>query len=226
MFILYQENIICIEKTNRVRMFDRINVIVNLSQNVHMTDDVVWIVLGLVSLCGTMAVGVGLSYILRPIFITRYLFPTSAMMYLVFGYCISKMKLRKIWALGVLLLLLGSNIPTYFNVYKEDNMLNKESIAFLSAVIPSDEAVIYTNNVHLGWTLLEYYYPNNQGEYISNIFESLTSKYDEIWVIWTYELEENTQIEISKKGYKVEKVYTGYLGFDEYDYVYKIKKVF
>lgn len=58
--------------------------------------ETIWIASGLLALIGTIAVGYGLSYAVRPFFLERYLFPLAPVVFLIFAYCLAKLKLSKV----------------------------------------------------------------------------------------------------------------------------------
>ena len=192
-------------------------------QQKRLTNDVLWVLAGLLSACGTSAIGLALSHILRPFFIERYLFPVTALVYLLFGFCISKIQPHKLLAAGVLVMILLANIPAYAKVYEWEKWKDEETSRFCNTVKPAADAVIYTNNQHLYWNLMPYYYPGVADEYITDVRDCLDGR-NEIWLYWRGdELDEDTLQMIQENGYTAECVYDGYFANAMY-HAYKLEK--
>lgn len=224
-FAINQSGTVNFVHTNNKPLLDNIDISINTFEKINFSGEILWILSGLFAIFGTMAVGLGLSYAVRPFFLTRYLFPVSIIAYLISGVCISKMQLRKVWAAVFVMLILWNNIPAYANNYKSESSLNKETSAFLTAVNPSPSDIIYTDNSHLGWTLLPYYYSNNSGGYKPDAIENLDTDYNDILLLWTQELDETTLENVNKQGYDYEKIYEGRFANGAYYYAYKLDKV-
>lgn len=217
-FVLYETHIISVEKTNEARWLNRVHLNIKSPEKSSVTNELLWAAAGLLSICGTAAVGLGLSYAVRPFFIVRYLFPVSATAYLLFGYCISRMKLKNVWAVLLVGLILWSNFPAYVDTYKADKAENTETNNFLMAVEPSEDAVIYTDSVHLNWTILDCYYPN-QHILITDAMDCLDADNSEIWLFWGNPLDEDTENKLESKGYTMELAYDGlFIGSARYAY--------
>lgn len=208
MFVAYQLNIINVGKTDEGEK-NRIHISIQLPGKVCRTNEMLWVFAGLISICGTVAVGLGLSYALRPFFIVRYLFPVTAMAYLLFGYCVSKMKLKKLWAVILVALILWNDMPVYFDTYKTDKQENTQTKAFLTAVEPAESAVIYTDNLHYGWTILSCYYPNKY-VYTENVLDCLNADSSEVWLFLENQLDKETEYVFTSKGYELQEVYDGF----------------
>ena len=224
-FAINQSGTVNFVHTNNKPLLDNIDISINTSEKINFNGEILWILSGLFAIFGTMAVGLGLSYAVRPFFLTRYLFPVSIIAYLILGVCISKMQLRKVWAAVFVMLILWNNIPAYANNYKSESSLNKETSAFLTAVNPSSSDIIYTDNSHLGWTLLPYYYSNNSGGYKPDAIENLDKDYNKILLLWTQKLDETSLENVNKQGYDYEKIYEGRFANGAYYYAYKLDKV-
>ena len=209
MFLLYEMHIISVEKTGETSWLKRVQLKIKLPERISLTNELLWVVAGLLSICGTAAVGLGLSYALRPFFIVRYLFPVSAMAYLLFGYCISKMKLRKLWATFLVAAILWNNLPAYMETYKVDKTADVQTENFLTAVEPAENAVIYTDSVHLDWTILDCYYPNKH-IYTQDVQKCLDNGESEIWLFWGSQLDEDAENKLKSNGYSLQEVYNGF----------------
>ena len=192
-------------------------------QQKRFTNEVLWVLAGVLSACGTAAVGLAMSYTLRPFFIARYLFPVTAVVYLLFGFCISKIQPHKLLAAGVLVMILLANIPAYAETYALDKWKDDETSRFCNTVKPAADAVIYTNDQHLCWNLVPYYYPDIADEYAEDVRDALDGR-SEIWLYWRDdELDEDALQLIQQNGYTAECVYDGYFANSMY-HAYKLEK--
>lgn len=224
LFFLCQSKIVDFQEMKDCHIINKFKINVSLPENLVMSNEMVWVIAGLVSVFGTLFVGLALSYMIRPFFIVRYLFPVTPIVYLILGYCLSKIPFGKIVSLLLVVCILFVDLPAYENRLQSDNALNKDNSKFLSSVKPSDEAMIYTNHSHLGWTLLSYYYPQNENSYNQNIISDLGSKYDEIWLFWTSELDDKKIEIIRRQTYDIEKQYEGRFANGVNFHVYRLKK--
>lgn len=222
--VAYQTHLLRIEISDSKKLKDCIDIGICIPESHRISGEVYWIFCGIVSIVGTAAVGFSLSYMIRPFFILRYLFPVSAVLYLIIGVCVSKMKLRKLWSVALVLAILCSNVPEYAQTYREDRSLNNETAKFLNEVNPESNVELVTNNSHLGWTLLSYYYPENNSKYNTNAPESLDMDYEDIWLIWDGELDETDENNIKKQSFTFAKDYEGVFADGVHYHVYKLHR--
>lgn len=221
-FAIYQLNLLSIHVSKTGKLKDRIDIGLLLPEAVTLNETLYWGVSGVVAICGTVAVGLVLSYMVRPIFVLRYLFPVSAMLYLIFGVCISKMKLSKLWSVLLIVIILWNNVPTYIQTYNSDHNLGQETAKFLDAVKPERDVELITNNDQLGWTLLGYYYPENVSKCDENALTNLDKDDKDIWLIWNEELNEIAEANIRRQHYTSDKVYEGFFANGLYYHVYQL----
>ena len=146
------------------------------------------------------------------------------MAYLILGYCISNLKYKRIWTILLIIAFLASAVPNYLKTYKNERALNKSTIEFLNKVSPSKNAVIYTNNSHLGGALLKHYYPENKGSYKPKAFEKLDTSKTEIWFFWTKEFDDKIIQSINRQKYSCKQIHFGRFANGFKYYAYKLKK--
>ena len=196
-----------------------------------ISDEIVWIITGLCSFVGTAAIGLILSHLIRPLFIVRYCYPIIPALYLIFGYCLSKLKFKKRWLVISLLMISCFEIPAAYDRLSYDNYLDKETQAFLYNVSPSQDALIYTDSAYLSWILLRFYYEGveyysvadinefmeNEGSILDSADEKETR---EIWYISNYLIDEDDLRILEDNGFDLQFSYNGYFT-DDYFYAYK-----
>lgn len=221
-FAAYQMDLLSIRVAEKGKIKDRVDLNIHLPEEIKISNKLYWAVSGLISIFGTAVVGFALSYMLRPFFILRYLFPVSAMLYLIFGVCVSEMKLRRLWSTVLIIAILWNNVPAYVQKYNTDYALNQATTNFLAAVKPESNAELVTNNSHLGWSLLFYYYPENVSMYDETAPMNLDRNYTDIWLIWDGELNDDAEDSIKDQNYNCEEVYEGCFANGPYYYVYKL----
>lgn len=225
LFVIYQIKFLNISISNSGMLKDRLNINIHMPEKLEISDELYWVISGVVSICGMVAVGLGLSYMIRPFFVTRYMFSVSAMLYLIIGFCVSRMKFRNLWSLVLVLAILWSNVPAYAQKYNADYKLNNDTNKFLQAVTPDSSVELVTNNSHLGWTLLCYYYPENVSKYDENAPMQLDTSYEDIWLIWQGELDEAAEASIREQNYACTKTYEGAFANGAYYRVYQLQRI-
>lgn len=181
----------------------------NKEKKVSISDELIWIISGLSSVLGTIVVGLGLSYGIRPFFVTRYLFPITPVVYLIFGYCISKYKMKNTLSIAIIFGILWCNIPAYVKTYNNEKLLDTETKQALDIVKPSNEAAIFSDNSMLWRSVLGHYYPNNYRAYSEDAVKETENDYKEIWLFWRSELDNEQQEKIRNNGYELNEVYVG-----------------
>lgn len=190
--------------------------------NIIHSEDTLWIFTGLLSIFGTMLVGLILSYMVRPFFVSRYLFVVSSITYLVLGFCLSQLNPKKYYCILLIIVLLCSTLPAYKMQYDNDITLNNSNTDFLQAVNPPSDATLYTNSIHLNWTLLEYYYPGYEHSYKPEMLETLENVEKEIWLFWNEKMTDDEKNEIEKMGYFSKMIHEGAFANGEYYYAYQV----
>ena len=189
------------------------------------SNDLIWVSSGLFATLGTFVVGMILSYAVRPFFLSRYLYVASAVVYVCFGICISKLKFRRLCALLLIWAILYSKLPVLKAVMAGEKNLNSDNEVFLeNVVVPADD-IIYVNSTELRWGLLEWYYPEIRYSYNPDLFIddlNMIEEEKEFFMIWNVELSEDELLIAAEGNFGVEKIFEGRLGNDKYYYVYKV----
>ena len=138
--------------------------------------ELLWVAAGLLSLAGTIAVGLALSYLVRPFFVDRYLYPLTPVLFLLLGFCLSKLDRSKLLCFVLTIVIVVCIWPAYLHIrddYKYQDMCTAE---FLEKFQPGENAVIYME----GFADFYYYYPDIP-ERTNWKPEWRDPSYDEIW---------------------------------------------
>ena len=194
--------------------------------SVFFTPDMLWIFSGILSAAGTSAVGLGLSYAIRPFFLLRYLFPLTAVIYLVFGFLLSKIRWGNLLSVLLIAGVLVCNVPYYYQVYQSEKKIDSSTSHCLELVSTASDSIIYTTYYHLDWTGIDYYFPGVSHALIeqSDFADVLDSSHSEIWFFSQEELSTADQEAASAYGYTCSNLYNGAFADDTYYYVYKLQK--
>lgn len=194
--------------------------------SVFFTPDMLWIFSGILSAAGTSAVGLGLSYAIRPFFLLRYLFPLTAVIYLVFGFLLSRIRWRNLLSVLLIAGVLICNVPYYYQVLQSEKEIDSSTSHCLELVSPASDSIIYTTYYHLDWTGIDYYFPGISHSLIeqTDFLSTLDSSHSELWYFLQNELSEADQIAASSHGYTCNNPYNGMFADGTYYYVYELQK--
>ena len=149
-----------------------------LPQWMPVNPELLWVAAGLLSLAGTIAVGSALSYLVRPFFVDRYLYPLTPVLFLLLGFCLSKLDKTKLLCFVLTAGIVISFWPSYLHIrddYKYQDMCTAE---FLEKVQPGENAVFYFE----GMADFRYYFPDIP-ERANWKVEDAETEYKEIWYI-------------------------------------------
>lgn len=225
-FFLYQLKVLSSQKNPDTGSLYRFELSAHGELSGLLSNESIWILAGLFSFLGTIGVGWVLTKAIRPFFLTRYIYQLSAVLYLILGFCLSKLQLRRSLASVLLLLVLLSNFPLYSSTYRSERELDRSTTAFLEAVQPPEDAFLYTSNYYLDWTLFENYYPGRAHALDENydLTAALNSGEADIWVFWQHEFSESDMQKIADAGYSAASIYDGVLADHTYYHVYRLQK--
>lgn len=221
-FFAYRSKIVTVKISDEGKPKDRLDLRLGPPEKAARFGEGYWVLSGLIAICGTAAVGFALSYLIRPFFLTRYLFPVSAVLYLIIGVCITRLNFRRTWGILLVAAVLFSHAPAYAKIYKSEHALARENTAFLAAVQPDEGALLVSNMDHLAWSLLEYYYPENDRRFDPDAPLHLDEGYDTVWLFWTSALDDAEKEAVSSQQYTVEEIYGGRFANGMYYHVYRL----
>lgn len=187
-----------------------------------ITNNVVWLVAAFLSIFGTMIVGILVSVLIRPMFITRYLYPVAYVAWLICGFAISELKNKNIYTGILVVFTLVVCIPEYKACYvqeKTQNLVLEDTLNRTKEITKED--TILTNIVDIDWTIADYYYPEVEQVYFEteNIPEMVKEK--QYWMILSEKMDDLTYDHLENQGYIVEEIVdNGILGTNSV-YIYK-----
>lgn len=176
----------------------------------------------------------GVSLAFHPILAFRYTYVIIPVIILIMCLCLQKLvgyieaSDKKVIYQGVMLgvmllaLALGLFDFKYFrSVSKTEDV--QTAIVLETVGTPAEDAVLCSNGVkHLAWTVLSYYYPDN--EVTLKNPNDLDSEPSEIWAFMGYQFEDDLLEDMEAMGYKME-AYPGPMMIGKYGiFLYKFYK--
>ena len=165
-----------------------------------------WIViLGIVSILAQLAVLFVGSRIMVPMIAKRYLYPCTAIVAYLFAVCIScslsdvKVFEKNAWKfmkavcnlIVVFVLVIGlKDFRIYRSVAKQEKAATEQFLGFIDSSDKKGKDLVLVNNgvTHIGWTVLEYYYPD--AEIINGGYDSTDA--DDFWLFSTTVIDQDT----------------------------------
>ena len=185
-----------------------------------------WLLFGFAAAIGTSVIGEVISIVIRPAFITRYLYPVTPVMWLILSVEIAQLGQKRIVALAIVAISLAVFIPNYLNVYEKDkaNDLKCSETQKAMQMLIDENDIVLTNVSHLEWTIFEYYLPKITKRLITNEFGDFEE--DKIyWLAWDKELTEEDNSWIENQGYLAkEEISDGMLGLNSF-HLYRLQLI-
>lgn len=169
--------------------------------------DVLWVCAGLLSIFGTIFTGIMVSRIIRPLFITRYLYPVASIAWLLLSFCPSKLKGRLIYMIALNLLLLISCVPAYQDTFLRERAENERlqtTLAETAGIGTGD--IILTDLAQIDWTIADYYYPEASHQLVTLDEIPEIQPNMEYWLILDPAQSEKLAGRLSTDGYPAERI--------------------
>lgn len=133
--------------------------------NMHLDMEWIWMISGVIAVFGTIAISELISTIAYPIIVLRYLYPSFIIIWLLFAINISRCKLGSLLTALLVIFIFISCYPEYLNTIKGEHERNRALESTLAAVSEIDKNdFIYTDIVHLAWTIADVYFPDSPHE--------------------------------------------------------------
>jgi len=121
-----------------------------------------WILGGIVGVFATIFASQIISHLFHPIITLRYLYVSYVTLWLIFAIIVSKQKYSKFFSILLIAFVFFGCISECINTIKTEHLNNirLEKTLELTRNKIKESDFIYTDNLHLAWTLCESYYPN------------------------------------------------------------------
>ncbi len=189
-----------------------------------------WIGAGICAVAGLLLTGKMASCLIRPLFITRYMYTVASVAWLMFalgiGYVAKRIFRNRSVLAGILIsaAFICGFAPEYVAQYKEEKSLDAATAQFLEQVqLPEHELILTDSGPH-AWTILEYYYPTARIGETYDMVSSINENQSDCTVIVTSPLNEEICSKLSDIGFEAEQTYAGELGIRSMLYVYNVTR--
>lgn len=179
------------------------------------------VTVGCLTIIGTIVAAYLLCFIMGPVLAQRYLYPLCAVTILILVYGSSGvMELAQEWGRKcerfrpekvfkvILLIVLAvfvvvgiKNYKVFSDAVQSEKTATEQTIDIVGEV-PEDTVLISNNVKHLGWTVLYYYYPEN--EIVTGRCSDEGMEYDKFWYYTPEKIDKNELKEMTDAGYQVE----------------------
>lgn len=137
-------------------------------KSLEVSPFVIWIISGVVAILGTMTVGIGVSYIFRPLFYVKYMYPVSVVAWLIFAVCVSKIHYKKLIGLVLLVCMVSGGIKDYSELFVKDKMQSnvlENTLTKMDSVINAGGEFLSTGDISHSVAV---YYPEKELTIISD----------------------------------------------------------
>lgn len=189
-----------------------------------------WTGAGVCAIAGLLLTGKLASYLIRPLFITRYMYVAASVAWLILAvgtsYVLKLILQSRATFVGILIsaAFVCGFAPAYIAEYKEEVSLDTATAEFTKNVrLPENELILTDSGPH-AWTILEYYYPTARIGETYDMVSSIDENQSDCTVIVTELLDDSTLSAISDLGFEAEQIYAGELGIRSKLYVYRVTK--
>lgn len=179
---------------------------------------------GTLSVIGTIGFAIGISNLIRPFYILRYIYPVSVVAWLLLGIIISRLKGRKLYSIVLTLYLLSRFLPAYQITYVSEKQANEMLTSTLQATAEIEtESVILTNNSHISWSIAGYYYPSVETQLVTLSDMPELDHDTRYWLIisGSWELDETFE-QLADQGFTYEQIVDGGNLGTHTVYIYKL----
>lgn len=177
----------------------------------HASAQFVWGLAGVVSVVGTMAIGISVSVIFRPLLLLRYIYPVSVVAWLLVGVAISKIRIGKT-KLGnlcmavMLAYMLVTFLPAYRDKYIQEKASNDTLNDTLDAVGDgiTDGSTMISDIRQVCGTVAEYYYPGRQYIVIGGSIVGTLEPNNDYWLFLSRGIDDQYAQNLLQEGYSYE----------------------
>ena len=190
----------------------------------EIATDTAWLGFGLMAAFGTIGIAELISILIRPVFLLRYLYPVASVVWLVLCVVISKLRWRNIFGTVIIIISIVVFLPDYVMTYRYEKNISERCGATwneMKEMITEDD-ILLTDFVHLSWTLLDYYFPQNENKLVSDYYETLEAG-KQYWLVWSSDLDNDDVAWLEDNGLEAEEKLCGGIIGSETVHVYCLK---
>lgn len=165
------------------------------------SDEQKLILLNMIATFGTIFVGIAVSWLIRPMYLERYIFPAIGLVAFSLGIAYRKCFKNIFFLLLLLVVMTFSGKTQFMDVYqKELTYLTEETKNYMQENMLEGD-IILADDDSFSWTVLEYYFPQTESFHCNNwkIDEEGQSR------VWLMKSKDETALSVYEAaGYRVE----------------------
>ena len=199
---------------------DAIRIDTKALKKIIQTDEIINMFLVIISIMGTVCVGIGLSKIFRPLFLSRYTFVLVGALGLCICIFIGKAFQNCKVAIIIILLIFLSGSYVWFQSYRMERGVNDatiDSVQDIQALYENGDRVVCNINP-LDWTVLDYYF-----DFKHDTYNGFSKEYvgNTTWLIYNGALEKDFVSQIESNEGRIDLINSGKIANYGYD-LYKV----
>lgn len=194
----------------------------------NIDHETVWVIAGLLSVFGTIGVGLYISENFTPILIERYLFPITLIAWLLLAFGLSRCDIirtvKGLLPFAVALCILLAGIPGYGMITDEErsNEASQNAIMDITTPYVDDGYIILTDIGHFDINVLDYYYPGNTHMFIKD-YKVPTLDHSKKYLLYVeYYIHWKISVNLESQGYTTEELTHGKFATMYTLYVYEL----
>ncbi len=172
---------------------------------------------GLVSILGTIGVGLILSHLLRPFMIPRYMFPLTAVAYLMLGLALSKFRWSKPLTVVLLAIVLVTQAPEYSFLIQREKTLDNGTTKCSDILSQTSDAILYTDDSSWSFSFAaDEHFPSIPYVCTDDFLSNIDTSHNEIVLLLRHELTAEESAGLSALGYSGQEYFEGPAFFEGY----------
>ena len=174
----------------------------------------VMIVIAILTVVGMITFGTVYSYSIQPIFLIRYLYPLTGIVWLILGISLSKVNKSRILTGLAAIIILAAFLPNLiksYNLDKTESIQTNETLQFLNNNM-KDEDVLVSNLDQLTWRIFDYYLEGTKYYRLDELDWSSIKKSDKVFLYYSGEIDTELVDDLKKDNFQFVKEQPTYVG--------------
>ena len=172
--------------------------------------DMMWMLMGLITIAGTAFVGLAVSHLFRPLFLTRYLFPISGILWLILSATFTRVFRGRILSVLLLLTILILGMRGWYAAYQsglKTDVGTTQTVAYMKEHLDGSDVMV-TNISHLNKRVLKFYFAQTKPQLLADTdWSSMQGK--RAWLFLSGEIDSEIADHIKDQNGSLEFIRTG-----------------
>lgn len=209
LFFIYDFNIVTIKRTEQTMVK---KVYFHLPHFRLLQENMI-VIAGIVSMIGTLAVGMIISRLVKPLFYTRYAYGATTVLFLVFGICVSKMNFRKILCVILTIFIFYQCFGAFMVTWRDERDVYACYNYFIEKMDVRTNNLIYNNGYPMDSFVVQYFPEAKRisAKDMDEVVEKIEEIQEPAYLILNEEIPEKTIQEIKQAGCSIYYIYSGLL---------------